>query len=159
MVDSKVVAGAVCVFSAVVGCWPANAAAYTPHSVIIYNNHGGRLLDYALRVQKAREKNQFVQIKGKCASACTLYLSLPRDQLCLTPGAGFRFHKPYGSSASMNKVASRLLMNAYPDWVRHWVVERGGLRTRLLTMEYAYAAQYLPTCIGVGKNVAATPDV
>lgn len=112
----------------------------------ISNDRGGQVIKYALRVLKLKKSGGRVAITGRCASACTLHLSLPRQRMCISPGASFAFHLPYGASREGNSVARSYLMRSYPQWVRKWIANQGGLSSRMITMNYKHASRYLPTC-------------
>lgn len=112
----------------------------------IRGDSGGVILRYALRVKKMEKRGSFVRFAGRCDSACTLFLGMPKNKVCLTRGAYFRFHRPYGSTAKNNAIAARFMMRNYPGWVRSWINRNGGLTGRLKTMDYGYASQYLPKC-------------
>ncbi len=114
--------------------------------VTIRGDHGGVMLAYALKAKKMARAGTQVRIGGRCDSACTLYLGLPRNQVCVFPGASFRFHKPYGGSAKANHAAAKFMMRNYPGWVRNWINRNGGLTSRLKTMPYSYVSQYVSSC-------------
>jgi len=107
---------------------------------------GGEVVSYALKVKRIERAGTPVRISGKCESACTLYLSLPQDQICITPGASFSFHKPYGSSRRINSSAANMMVNEYPYWVQDWLAFKGGLRTDMVVMDYDYARNFMRTC-------------
>jgi hypothetical protein len=115
-------------------------------AVQISNDRGGEVIVYALRVLKLKRAGSFVAITGRCASACTLHLALPTSKMCVGRNVSFAFHLPYGSSERSNRVAASYLMRSYPNWVRRWIAAQGGLSSRMITMEYAYASRFLPTC-------------
>ena len=118
-------------------------------AVSISANRGGELYAYARNVSLARQQGRTVAISNYCQSACTLYLSLPPEQLCISVGTQFSFHRAYGASRSANEIGSQYMMSKYPYWVRNWINSHGGLSNRLIDMPYAYAAQFVPTC---GRN-------
>jgi len=115
-------------------------------AVTIRNDRGGQVINYALRMLKMKRAGRSVRFSGRCDSACTLFLALPRSKTCIASGASFGFHLPYGASSRGNAIAANYLMSSYPGWVRSWVHSQGGLNGRIKTMSYAYASQYLPTC-------------
>ncbi|WP_245489593.1 MULTISPECIES: hypothetical protein [unclassified Mesorhizobium] len=112
----------------------------------ISGDRGGYVIDYAIRVLKMRRSGGFVRFSGACDSACTLYLSMPKSKVCITQGASFGFHLPYGAGAQGNQVAANFMMKNYPGWVRGWIASRGGLKSSITTMTYADASRFLPTC-------------
>ncbi len=124
---------------------PALAGPLSRNSYItIGHNRGGVVLDYALRSRTLEESGRGVRFKGRCLSACTIYLSVSRA--CLGRGASFGFHLPYGSSRRSNQVAAKYMVRSYPGWVRKWLSANGGLERRMKVMPYEYASRYLPSC-------------
>ena len=115
-------------------------------TVVIRNDPGGEIITYAIRVLKLKRDAGHVAIMGRCASACTLHLSLSRDKLCIGHNASFAFHLPYGASKDGNRVAASYLMRSYPQWVRHWIAARGGLSSHVITMRYSEAKQFIARC-------------
>jgi hypothetical protein len=115
-------------------------------SVSISNNSGGVIVRFALKLAEYRDAGTLVKFSGRCDSACTLFLSLPKQQTCITRGAYFRFHAPSARSSRSERSAQAYLMAKYPDWVRSWIQEKGGLSARLFRMDYAYASQFIPGC-------------
>lgn len=120
----------------------------------IRSDRGGYVIDYAIRVLKLRRSGGYVRFDGACDSACTLYLSMPKSNVCITQNASFGFHLPYGVSPRDNQVAANFLMKNYPGWVRSWVAKRGGLKSYIATMTYADASRYLPTCPSVQPRIS-----
>ena len=115
-------------------------------SVSIFNNSGGMIVVFALKVAEYRDAGTLVKFSGRCDSACTLFLSLPKEQTCINPGAYFRFHAPSARSSRSERSAQTFMMGKYPDWVRSWIQEKGGLSHQLFRMDYAYASQFIPGC-------------
>lgn len=138
------------VLAVMLACVPMQSTAapfYTPnHVVTIRGDRGGVMLKYALRVKKLERRGSLVRLGGRCDSACTLYLGMPSKQVCLLPGATFRFHKPYGSTKRNNQVAADFMMRNYPSWVRAWINSKGGLTRGLKTMRYDYAVKHIRPC-------------
>ena len=133
---------AIGLFAATLMILPANAET-------VSGNPGGQIVTFALHVAKLRAADEPVYFDGECDSACTLYLSLPVEQLCVTPRASFGFHLPYGVGARKSAVAANYLLSQYPDWVRQWIEEHGGLSHNLMRMEADEVAEHLPICAGV----------
>ena len=115
-------------------------------SLSIAGDRGGYVMTYALRMLKLKQSGKQVQFRGSCDSACTLYLALPSSRVCVTPQASFNFHLPYGASGSGNRIAASYMLGQYPGWVRSWISSRGGLSHNLISMKYAQASKFLPTC-------------
>jgi hypothetical protein len=112
----------------------------------IRNDSGGYVVRYAMKMMKLKASGTNVRFAGRCDSACTLYLALPRSQTCVAPGATFRFHAPSATSTHAVKVAQSYMMKKYPGWVRSWIRSRGGLSRTLITMDYSYARSFIKTC-------------
>jgi hypothetical protein len=112
----------------------------------ISGDRGGYVIEYALRMLKLKQSRRQVEFRGSCDSACTLYLALPRSQVCLESQSSFMFHLPYGATGSGNQMAASFMMRSYPVWVRNWINAKGGLSGRPLSMSYSVASKYLPTC-------------
>src|SRR5688572_8345108 len=87
----------------------------------ISNDRGGYVVEYVARLHKLRQAGTQVQFTGRCLSACTIYLALPRDQICVSSRASFSFHAPYGAGSRGNRIALSYMLNKYPSWVRNWV--------------------------------------
>ena len=122
--------------------------AFPAHAETIRQNPGGQIVVFALHVAQLRAAEEPVHFDGACDSACTLFLSLPAEQLCVTPRASFGFHLPYGVGAQQNAVAADYLISQYPDWVREWIEAHGGLSHTIIRMGADEAAQHLPLCAG-----------
>ena len=112
----------------------------------ISGDRGGYVIEYALRMLKLKQSRRQVEFRGSCDSACTLYLALPRSQVCVKPQSSFAFHLPYGATGSGNKLAADYMLNAYPGWVKSWIKSKGGLSSRNISMGYAQTSKFLPTC-------------
>ena len=115
-------------------------------SLSISGDRGGYVIEYALRMLKLKQSRRQVEFRGSCDSACTLYLALPRSQVCVERQSSFTFHMPYGATGSGNKMAAAYMLNAYPSWVRTWINSKGGLSSRPILMNYAQASKFLATC-------------
>ena len=87
-----------------------------------------------------------ISFPQRCDSACTIYLGLNQEQLCVTPAARFGFHLPFGSSSQGNRVAATYLLKKYPRWVLGWLRDNGGLNRNLKVMPYEYVSQHIRPC-------------
>ncbi|RFC67606.1 MULTISPECIES: hypothetical protein [Mesorhizobium] len=118
----------------------------TAKEFVVKNDSGGYVVAYAMRVAQLKQDKKTLRFAGRCDSACTMYLGLPRNKVCVEPGAYFRFHRPMARSSATVAAATDFLMRSYPGWVRQWIAANGGLTSSLKTMNYNYASKYLPTC-------------
>ena len=125
---------------------PTYAKSTRSSSVTIANNSGGTIAAFAMDAADYRISGTLVKFKGRCDSACTLFLSLPSRQTCVSSGASFRFHAPYGVSARAQRSARAYLMSKYPGWVRAWIGRNNGLTRNLITMDYSYASKFMRNC-------------
>lgn len=114
--------------------------------VTIRQDQGGLIIGYSMAMMKLRDSGTKVKFAGRCDSACTIYLALPPEQTCITRGAMFGFHAPSAATREASLIAQDYLLESYPDWVKAWITSRGGLSGKLITMDYAYASQFLDRC-------------
>lgn len=114
--------------------------------ILVSSDNGGSLYHYAWKVAQASADGTRVRIRGKCKSACTLYLSLPPDQVCIHRGASFSFHRAHGASATANRMGTEYMLSKYPEWVRNWIRAKGGLSANLKKMHYSYVSRFVRPC-------------
>lgn len=119
---------------------------FAPLAVSVVGDNGGNIAQYILKTEEYRAAQTQVSFAGRCDSACTLYLSLAPEQICIRQHAYFRFHAPIANSRRVQRMAAAVLMERYPDWVKDWIFLQGGLTRHLMTMEYAYASQFVRPC-------------
>lgn len=124
----------------------ALTSAQAASTVSIANNSGGMIALYAMSAANYRDSGTQVKFTGRCDSACTMFLGLPTNQTCVSSGAYFRFHSPFGVSARQQRIAQAYLMHTYPNWVRDWISSNNGLTHQLMTMDYSYASKFMRTC-------------
>ncbi len=119
--------------------------------VRILSSPGGEVGPFLDLFEKVRDSGERVVIDGPCLSACTLVLSIvPSDRICVTRRAVFGFH----AARSIDRrgriyaepAASRLVLDAYPDPVRSWIIRRGGLTSHLLLLRGRELASIYRVC-------------
>lgn len=115
-------------------------------SITVGSDRGGYVVNYGLRMMRWRQSGTKVRFSGSCQSACTLYLGLSPSQICISPGASFSFHSPFGASQRGNRMAQAYMMRNYPGWVKSWLRSQGGLSGRLKTMSYGHASRFIKPC-------------
>src|SRR6516165_1387345 len=129
----------------------ALAAAPAQAEVRILQSPGGEVGPFLDLFEQVRDSGERVVIDGPCLSACTLVLSLvPSERICVTRRAVLGFH----AARSIDRRgriyaepdASRLVLEAYPDPVRSWIIRRGGLTSRLLLLRGRELAAMYRTC-------------
>jgi len=129
----------------------AIATAMARAEVRILSSPGGEVGPFLDLFEKVRDSGERVVIDGPCLSACTLILSIvPGERICVTRRAVLGFH----AARSIDRrgriyaepEASRLVLDAYPDPIRSWIVRRGGLTSRLLLLRGRELASMYRTC-------------
>ena len=129
----------------------AIATAMARAEVRILSSPGGEVGPFLDLFEKVRDSGERVVIDGPCLSACTLILSIvPGERICVTRRAVLGFH----AARSIDRrgriyaepEASRLVLDAYPDPIRSWIIRRGGLTSRLLLLRGRELASMYRTC-------------
>ena len=105
-------------------------------TVRITDDYGGQIGGYIDRYQAVRASGEKVVIDGPCMSACTLVLGVvPSDRICVTPRARLGFHAAWRAGAGSRKVGAddgtQLLMDIYPQQIRNWIAQHGGLTAQV----------------------------
>jgi hypothetical protein len=98
-----------------------------------------------------RESGERVIIDGPCLSACTMIVGvIPPERLCATSRARLGFHAAWHPGENgrqvTSKAATKLLMDIYPERVRHWIKERGGLSPRMMYLTGRELASMVQSC-------------
>src|ERR1700751_910940 len=105
----------------------------------LLGSSGGEVGPFLDLFERVRASGERVVIDGPCLSACTLVLSMvPNDRICVTRRAVLGFH----AARSIDRrgriyaepEASKLVLEAYPDPVRNWIIRRVGLTSHLLLL-------------------------
>src|ERR1700692_867139 len=117
----------------------------------ITSDPGGQIGPYLENLASLRSSGEHVVIDGPCLSACTMVLGvIPRDHLCVTPRARLGFHSAWRPDEAGRRVASRdgtqLLMDNYPQQVREWIAQRGGLSPRMMYLTGRELTSMYPAC-------------
>jgi hypothetical protein len=120
-------------------------------AVRIKSDPGGQIGPYLENLVALRGSGQQVIIDGPCLSACTMVLGvIPRDRICVTPRARLGFHAAWHPGESGEPVPSReatkLLMDIYPEHVRTWIAQHGGLSPRMKYLSGRELAAMYHTC-------------
>ena len=124
----------------------------TPTSAIerISNDSGGRIGTYLTKFSARRRTGQPVMIDGTCASACTMLLGvIPRSRICVTPRAVLAFHSAWNPTSEGEQVSSAgnyYLWANYPSAIRRWIMEHGGLHSRIIYLSGRELAAMYPAC-------------
>src|SRR6266849_6235858 len=119
-------------------------------TVRITGDAGGQIGPYLENLTALRSSGERVIIDGPCLSACTMVLGvIPHERICVTPRARLGFHAAWNPGDNgrpvTSKAATQLLMDIYPERVRSWIKERGGLSPRMMYLSgRELAAMYHP---------------
>lgn len=120
----------------------AAASGARAETIEINGDHGGLLYFYQKKWEALAAKKVNVRITGPCSSACTVLLGyIPRKDICVTPNAALGFHL-----ATMQFATDQLLA-AYPDDVKAWINQHGGLKwPQVLWMQVPDIYHFLQKC-------------
>lgn len=115
-------------------------------TVYVADDEGGILIDYLVKRDYYYDHKVPIKFITSCNSACTMYLTVRPNQICAYRTSQFIFHAAYGSSELANKLATEYMFNMYPEWVKEWIVRKGGLTKNLITMPYSYIKRHVQPC-------------
>jgi hypothetical protein len=120
-------------------------------AVRIKEDPGGQIGPYLESLVALRDSGERVIIDGPCLSACTMIVGvIPPERLCVTPRARLGFHAAWHPTENgrqvTSKAATKLLMDIYPERVRHWIKERGGLSPRMMYLTGRELASMVQSC-------------
>ena len=130
-------------------CWPAASPALA--DLRILGSPGGEVGQFLTLFEAVRASGERVVIDGPCYSACTLVTStVPNDRICVTRRAILGFH----AARSIDRrgrfyaepAASALVLQTYPTPVRRWILQHGGLTSRLIRLRGRELAAIYPAC-------------
>ena len=89
---------------------------------------GGRVDQHIERWKALAASGDDVEIRGSCVSACTLVLAyIPKERLCFSQTAVLAFHHAMSPNGEVAMEGSRMMFNSYPQDIRMWLREKGGL--------------------------------
>ncbi len=131
----------------------ASLAAVVPAQaeVRIIASPGGQVGPFLELFDRVRASGERVVIDGPCLSACTLVLgAVPGDRICVTRRAVLGFHAARSidrrGRTYAEPEASQTVLEAYPEPVRAWIVNHGGLTSRLLLLRGRDLSTIYPRC-------------
>lgn len=120
------------------------------NTITIIGDRGGNFKEYEKLLKKIKRDKTEIRLKRYCASSCTIFLSLPYDQVCVYPEIELVFHNPrylYNHKIVEKKYRHLYMEKYYPQWVKDYLAKLGGIpgsAKRLMT--YSYAKKYVRTC-------------
>ncbi|SDY96053.1 hypothetical protein [Citreimonas salinaria] len=119
--------------SAATIAFPSEAAVQRSHDpFVITSDWGGKIRSYIEQLAEIDRTGRRVEIRGTCASSCTLFLAA-RD-VCVTPDARLGFHGPRYLRKKMPKHVfefySVLMSNHYPPAISEWFMSDARFKIR-----------------------------
>jgi hypothetical protein len=129
-------------------------------TIVVGDDMGGDLGLYEVRLGVYRSLGIKIRIDGACASACTILTQLPASQICATKRGRLLLHRirpASGVAVDSSRIDDEnvRLLSSYPEKIRTWIENHGGLTDRLLDMP----PQALANAIGPCSTDAATVAV
>jgi hypothetical protein len=110
-------------------------------TIEIIDDRGGFLFLYQHKWDKIALQHPNVRIAGICLSACTVLLGyVPRKNICVTEKGVLGFHL-----ATM-EFATKQLLEAYPDDIKAWLDEHGGLTHQVLWLQAPEIFHFFQKC-------------
>jgi len=98
------------------------------HKAWLGRERGGRIDQHIERWKALAASGDDVEIRGRCASACTLVLAhVPKERLCFGQTAVLMFHLARYLNGEPSMEASRAMFNAYPQDIQMWLRNKGGV--------------------------------
>jgi hypothetical protein len=130
---------------------PVLRAAPAGAEVRIMSSSGGQIGPFVDLFERVRRSGERVVIDGPCLSACTLVLSLvPNERICVTRRAVLGFHAARSVDARgrlrAEPRATDLVLSVYPEPVRDWIVQHGGLTSRVILLRGHELNALYPHC-------------
>ena len=127
------------------------ASLFARADVRILSSPGGQVGPFLDLFEQVNKSGERVVIDGPCLSACTLVLSMvPSERICVTRRAVLGFHAARSidrrGRTYAEPEASKLVLDAYPGPVRSWIVQHGGLTSRLLLLRGRDLAAIYRSC-------------
>lgn len=121
--------------------FPLVTSAASAETIEITDDRGGLLFLYQQKWDKLALRHPDVRITGICLSACTVLLGyVPRKNICVTEKGVLGFHL-----ATM-QFATKQLLEAYPDDIKAWIDQHGGLTYDVLWLQAPEIFHYFQKC-------------
>ncbi len=83
---------------------------------------GGKIKEFASEVDRHNSSGELFRIKGRCQSACTMFLVVRNS--CVEPSARLLFH------AGTDAAATSRMMNSYNSSLQGYLTARGAMKDR-----------------------------
>jgi hypothetical protein len=110
-------------------------------TIDVAGDHGGLVFLYQQKWEKLAAQRVNIRIVGLCASACTLLTGyFPRKDICVTQNAALGFH------AGTFPFVTDTLLRIYPEDIRKWIDEHGGLTFHLIWLQRPEIYKFFHKC-------------
>ena len=125
---------------------------FAPASATLHiaDDRGGQIGNYLARYEALRKSGERIEVDGLCASACTMLFGIiPANHICVTSQAVLEFHTAYDPTPSgqvVNTEGNQILWAHYPENIRRWISQHGGLREQILYLRGAELSAMYPNC-------------
>jgi hypothetical protein len=99
-------------------------------TTVLYAEPGGDFWSHWNRFKALADSGDDVEIRGPCASGCTLIMvHVSNDRLCFGEAASLKFHVARDPKSGEPDVAftTRMMVNQYPQDIRKWIMAKGGV--------------------------------
>jgi hypothetical protein len=96
---------------------------------VLYEEPGGVVAEHWNRWRALALAGDEVEIRGTCASACTLIMAhIPNNRLCFGEAASLKFHVSRNATSGEPSISTtQWMLNNYPQDIRRWIIARGGV--------------------------------
>ncbi|MGB0660809.1 MAG: hypothetical protein ACPGNV_11590 [Mangrovicoccus sp.] len=103
--------------------------------VVINNDVGGQLIHRQKEIHEYWKTGREVRILGDiCYSACTMYLGLDRDKVCVRRNTEFGFHGPsilglFPAKGEQRELGVTIMAGYYPEPIKAWYIREASKKT------------------------------
>lgn len=133
----------------------------------IKDDKGGVVDRFITDLKYLERRGVALKIDGFCASSCTLVMTRPKLDVCVTEHAEMRIHEPYMMNDdgdvvnNINAIADAISLwdvafwDDYPEWVKQYIRDHGGSVPSVyvtgsskdtLNIPYSVLKEHYPTC-------------
>jgi hypothetical protein len=107
---------------------PATSQKRSDNPHVIYSSPGGDIQEYHARYSMLQIMVRNGEIRGSCASACTLVLHhFSKEHLCFGENAALRFHKASLYNGEPSLEHTQWMVKGLPEDIRAWIADMGGI--------------------------------
>jgi hypothetical protein len=127
---------------------------------VLYDEPGGVIPEHWRRWHVLAASGDDVEIRGSCASACTLIMAhIPNDKLCFGEAAALKFHSARLEPSGEPDIATtQWMISQYPQDIRLWIKNKGGWEKMTLVQAWTLTAPDL-WAMGYRKCAPEPPPV